>query len=69
MDVHLITDAGVSQCGLEDLPDLLGRREGLVWVDIPRVDREAAQVLQRWRAQAPWRSVTPAGSVAGNQGA
>ena len=39
MDVHLITDAGVSQCGVEDLPDLLERREGLVWVDIPRVDR------------------------------
>ena len=45
MDVHLITDAGVSQCAVEDLPDLLERREGLVWVDIPRVDREAAQVL------------------------
>jgi len=45
MDVHLITDAGVSQCAVEDLPDLLERREGLVWVDIPRVDREAARVL------------------------
>ena len=45
MDVHLITDAEVSQCAVEDLPELLERRDGLVWVDIPRVDREAAQVL------------------------
>ncbi|HEV3399489.1 MAG TPA: magnesium transporter CorA family protein, partial [Actinomycetes bacterium] len=45
MDVHLITDAGVSQCTVDDVPELLERREGLVWVDIPRVDREAARVL------------------------
>ena len=45
MDVHLITDAGVSQRTLEDLPELLQRREGLVWVDVPRVNRETAQVL------------------------
>jgi len=45
MDVHLITDAGVSQCAPEDLPELLERREGLVWVDIPRVDQEATRVL------------------------
>jgi hypothetical protein len=31
-------------------------------------EREAAQVLQRWRAQALWRSANPAGSLAGNQG-
>jgi magnesium transporter len=45
MDVHLITDAGVSQCAPEDLPELLERGEGLVWVDIPRVDPEAIRVL------------------------
>jgi Mg2+ and Co2+ transporter CorA len=45
MDVHLITEAGVSQCAVEDLPELLARREGLVWVDIPRVDQEATRVL------------------------
>ena len=45
MDVHLITEAGVEQRAPEDLPALLERREGLVWADIPRVDREAAQVL------------------------
>ena len=45
MDVDLITGAGVEQRTPEDLPALLERREGLVWADIPRVDREAAQVL------------------------
>jgi magnesium transporter len=45
MDVHLITEAGVSQHTPEDLPELLERRHGLVWVDIPRVDAEAARVL------------------------
>jgi magnesium transporter len=45
MDVHLITESGVEQRGPEDLPDLLERRQGLVWVDIPRIDAEAARVL------------------------
>jgi Mg2+ and Co2+ transporter CorA len=45
MDVNLITEAGVEQRPPENLPALLERREGLVWADIPRVDREAAQVL------------------------
>src|SRR5215207_5983047 len=45
MDVHLITEAGVEGRPPEDLPELLERREGLVWVDIPRVDREATRVL------------------------
>ncbi|HEX2372965.1 MAG TPA: magnesium transporter CorA family protein [Actinomycetota bacterium] len=45
MDVHLITDDGVEQCAPEDLPGLLERRPGVVWVDIPRVDAEAARVL------------------------
>src|ERR687898_2392538 len=47
MDVHLITEAGVEGRPPEDLPALLERREGLVWADIPRVDREAAQVLAK----------------------
>jgi Mg2+ and Co2+ transporter CorA len=45
MDVHLITDAGVSTCTVDDVPELLERREGLVWVDIPRIDREATRLL------------------------
>jgi Mg2+ and Co2+ transporter CorA len=45
MDIHLITDAGVEEQALEDLPELLERRRGLLWVDIPRVDAEAARIL------------------------
>jgi Mg2+ and Co2+ transporter CorA len=45
MDVHLITEAGVERHTVEDLPDLLERRPGLLWVDIPRVDAEAAAIL------------------------
>ena len=45
MDVHLITEGGIEQCGADDLPGLLERGQGLVWVDIPRFDAEAARVL------------------------
>jgi Mg2+ and Co2+ transporter CorA len=45
MDVHLITDAGISQRDPDDLPDLLKGGSGLVWVDMPRVDPEASRVL------------------------
>lgn len=45
MDVHLITEAGVESRTLEELPDLLEHRRGLLWVDMPRVDREATRVL------------------------
>src|SRR4029453_19048910 len=45
MDVHLITDAGITQRDPDDLPDLLKGGSGLVWVDIPRVDPEAVEVL------------------------
>jgi Mg2+ and Co2+ transporter CorA len=45
MDVHLITGGRVERHDPEDLPGLLERQEGLVWVDIPRVDTEAIRVL------------------------
>ena len=45
MDVHLITDGRVERHDPEDLPELLERRTGLLWVDIPRVDAEATRVL------------------------
>ena len=45
MDVHLITEGGIEQCGTDDLPALLERRHGLVWADIPQMDAEAAKVL------------------------
>jgi magnesium transporter len=45
MNVHLITEGGVERRTVEDLPDLLQRKPGLIWVDIPGVDAEAARVL------------------------
>ena len=45
MDVYLITDSGVEQRTVEELPGLLERRAGLVWVDIAKVDAEALRVL------------------------
>jgi magnesium transporter len=45
MDVYLITDTGVEQRTVEELPDLLKRRAGLVWVDIAKIDAEALRVL------------------------
>jgi magnesium transporter len=45
MDLYLITDAEITQRDPADLPDLLERRRGLVWADIPRVDAEATRVL------------------------
>ena len=45
MDVYLITDSGVEGRTVEELPDLLQRRAGLVWVDIAKIDPEALRVL------------------------
>jgi magnesium transporter len=45
MDVQLITDSGIEQRTVEELPELLQQRAGLVWVDIPKVDDEAIRVL------------------------
>jgi len=45
MDVHLITDAGITQRDPDDLPDLLKGGSGLVWVDMPLIDPEAVEVL------------------------
>jgi Mg2+ and Co2+ transporter CorA len=45
MDVRFVSDEGVEQHPVEDLAALLGRDDGLVWVDIPVCDQEAAQML------------------------
>jgi magnesium transporter len=45
MDVYLITDTKVERRTVEELPDLLEGRPGLVWVDIAKVDAEALRVL------------------------
>ena len=45
MDVRLISPAGVESHDPTDLPDLLARDDGLVWVDIQAFDDEAKRVL------------------------
>jgi Mg2+ and Co2+ transporter CorA len=45
MDVQLIGDTRVVRHRAEDLPALLERGQGLVWVDIPTGDEEAVRVL------------------------
>jgi magnesium transporter len=45
MDVQLIGDSGVVRHRAEELPALLERGQGLVWVDIPTCDEEAVRVL------------------------
>ncbi|MEU8276423.1 CorA family divalent cation transporter [Microbispora bryophytorum] len=45
MDVHLINHEGIEERPVEELPTLLGRQDGLVWVDIPRCDTDAVGVL------------------------
>ena len=44
VDVHLITADSIKNCSVEELPALLERKEGLVWVDIPSCDEEAVHV-------------------------
>jgi magnesium transporter len=45
MDVQLIGDTRVVRHRAEELPALLERGQGLVWVDIPTCDEEAIRVL------------------------
>src|SRR5215218_8350088 len=46
IDVRVVIGDGVEQHPVEDLTALLARDDGLVWVDIPECDEEAAQVLR-----------------------
>src|SRR5215218_147246 len=45
MDVRFVSDEGIEQHPVGELEQLLARDDGLVWVDIPVCDQEAAQVL------------------------
>ena len=45
MDVRFIGRAGVRRHSVDDLPELLARDEGFVWVDIPVCDEADAEVL------------------------
>src|SRR6476620_10437946 len=45
MEVRFVSPAGVESCDAADLPALLDRTDGLVWVDIPEWDDEAQETL------------------------
>ena len=45
MDVRFLTADGVSERSVDELPELLSRPDGLVWVDVPQWDDEAFRVL------------------------
>jgi Mg2+ and Co2+ transporter CorA len=45
MDVRFVSDEGIQQHPVGELERLLAREDGLVWVDIPVCDEEAARVL------------------------
>src|SRR5215217_3095632 len=46
MDVHFVSDDGIQQHPVGELEQLLARDDGLVWVNIPVCDQEAARVLR-----------------------
>jgi magnesium transporter len=45
MDVRWITPAGIEGCEWSDVPSLLERDDGFVWVDVASCDEEKAKVL------------------------
>ena len=45
MDVRLVTKDGVARHEVADLPELLRREDGIVWVDVPECDEQVAEVL------------------------
>jgi magnesium transporter len=45
IDVRFISEEGIQQHSVEELEQLLARDDGLVWVDIPNCDEQAARVL------------------------
>ncbi|WP_238010686.1 magnesium transporter CorA family protein [Dactylosporangium sp. AC04546] len=45
IEVRFILDGRVSGHGADELPGLLARDDGLVWVDVPTCDAEASRVL------------------------
>ena len=45
VEVNFVSDGGVEQHRVEELGALLERDDGLVWVDIPTCDEQAAELL------------------------
>src|SRR5262245_63520371 len=46
MDVRFVSPAGVEVCDATELPALLARTDGLVWVDVPVWNEQAEQTLE-----------------------
>ena len=46
MDIRFVSPAGVEVCDAAELPALLARTDGLVWVDVPVWDEQAEQTLR-----------------------
>jgi magnesium transporter len=46
MHVRFVTPAGVELCDTAELPALLARTDGLLWVDVPVWDEQAEQTLR-----------------------
>ena len=46
MHVRFVSPAGVELCDAAELPALLARTDGLVWVDVPVWDEQAEQTLR-----------------------
>ncbi len=47
MDIHWLSPAGIEQHHVADLPALLTREDGFVWVDFPEDDEQAPWVLRQ----------------------
>jgi magnesium transporter len=45
MDVRWISPSGVEECGWSDVPSLLERDDGFVWIDVPSCDDDTARAL------------------------
>jgi magnesium transporter len=45
MQIRMVTPDGVHRCAMDDLPGLLAREDGVLWVDLPEGDPDAAAVL------------------------
>jgi magnesium transporter len=45
MDLRLVTDGEVEECGVDELPKLLKGEDGFIWVDIPTWNDQAVHVL------------------------
>lgn len=46
MELRWVSDEGVSLRPIDDVPDLLARDDGFVWIDIPQWDDEAETLLR-----------------------